>query len=155
MIAPALRIAAHERPALEAIQALYAAAPLRRPIEDAPRLQQMFDAANVIHSAWDGSRLVGLLRGWTDGAFDGYVCDLAVHPAYQKAGVGKALMALLFPEFPQVRWVLLASPLAEGYYGHVGWRPLENAWVQSHPDRPVMPDYAAFQARFAALAAKA
>ncbi len=155
MTSPSLRIAAHERPALEAIQALYAASPLRRPIEDAPRLKQMFDAANVIHSAWEGPRLVGLLRGWTDGAFDGYVCDLAVHPDYQKAGVGRALMALLFPEFPQVRWVLLASPLAEGYYGHVGWKPLENAWVQSHPDRPETPTYEAFQAQFAALAAKA
>lgn len=155
MSSPTLRIAAHERPDLEAIQALYAASPLRRPIEDAARLKLMFDGANVIHSAWDGPRLVGLLRGWTDGAFDGYVCDLAVHPEYQKAGVGKALMALLFPEFPLVRWVLLASPLAEGYYAHVGWKPLQNAWEQSHPDRAGMPSYEVFQARFAELASRA
>jgi GNAT superfamily N-acetyltransferase len=145
----------HHRPGLDAIRHLYAASPLRRPIQDPDRLQRMFDGSNVIHSAWDGERLVGLLRGWTDGAFDGYVCDLAVHPDYQKAGIGKALMALLFPEFPQVRWVLLASPLAEGYYGHVGWAPLQDAWVQSHPDRPESPSYEAFKAQVAELAAKA
>ncbi|HJV23451.1 MAG TPA: GNAT family N-acetyltransferase [Holophagaceae bacterium] len=148
-------IRTHHVPPLDAIRALYAASPLRRPIDDPARLQMMFDHANVVHSAWEGDRLVGLLRGWTDGAFDGYVCDLAVHPDYQKAGVGKALMAPLFPEFPLVRWVLLASPLAEGYYGHVGWKPLENAWVQSHPDRPDTPTYEVFQAQFAELAAKA
>lgn len=145
----------HHRPELPAIQALYAVSPLRRPVLDVPRLTQMFDAANVIHSAWEGDRLVGLLRGWTDGAFDGYLCDLAVHPEFQKAGVGKALMEPLFTEFPQVRWVLLASPLAEGYYGHVGWKPLENAWVKSHPDQQPMPSYAEYQALVAHLADRA
>jgi GNAT superfamily N-acetyltransferase len=149
------RIACHTRPELPAIQALYAASPLRRPVDDEPRLTRMFDAANVIHSAWAGDRLVGLLRGWTDGAFDGYLCDLAVHPDFQKSGVGRALMDPLFTEYPQVRWVLLASPLAEGYYGHVGWKPLENAWVKSHPDCVPMPGYAEYQARVAHLAAKA
>lgn len=145
----------HHRPDLSRIQALYAAAPLRRPVDDVPRLRAMFDAANVIHSAWDGDRLVGLLRGWTDGAFDGYVCDLAVHPAYQKQGVGTGLMAFLAPEYPQVHWVLLASPLARDYYGHVGWEPLDNAWMQSRPGGNALPDYADFQARHRELAARA
>jgi len=145
----------HTRPDLEAIRILYAAAPLRRPVTDEARLAAMFDGANVIHSAWDGDRLVGLLRGWTDGVFDGYVCDLAVHPRYQQQGVGKGLMALLFPEYPEVRWVLLAAPLAKDYYGRVGWEPLDNAWVQSHPDRAPMPDYETYRAQVAAWAARA
>ena len=114
----------------------------------------MFDGANVIHSAWDGGRLVGLLRGWTDGAFDGYVCDLAVHPACQKTGIGAGLLALLGPEYPDVRWVLLAAPLARDYYAKVGWEALDNAWSRSRQGDPV-PAYEDFQARFADLAAKA
>lgn len=149
-----IRFEAHRRPELEAIRILYAASPLRRPIQSPERIQQMFDHANVIHSAWSGERLVGLLRGWTDGAFDGYVCDLAVHPAFQKSGIGKGLLALLGPEYPEVRWVLLASPLAKDYYARVGWEALHNAWVLSRSG-DAMPSYEAFAAQFAELAAKA
>jgi GNAT superfamily N-acetyltransferase len=142
------------RPDIRAIRALYAAAPLRRPVGDPARIEKMFAASNVILSAWDGPRLVGLLRGWTDGAFDGYVCDLAVHPGYQKSGVGKGLLAQLAPAHPEVRWVLLAAPLAKDYYGRVGWEPLDNAWTLLRSGG-AMPGYEAYQAEFADLAAEA
>ncbi len=144
----------HHRPSLDAIRGLYAASPLRRPIQEPERIRRMFDHSNVIHSAWEGGRLVGLLRGWTDGAFDGYVCDLAVHPEYQKTGVGRRLLDLLAPEYPDVRWILLASPLAKDYYAHVGWTALDNAWALSRPGGE-MPSYEAFVAENAELAARA
>ena len=61
-----------------------AAAPLRRPIGEPARIQAMLDHANLVLSAWDGARLMGLLRGWTDFVYDGYICDLAVHPGYHR-----------------------------------------------------------------------
>ena len=147
-------VRAHHRPELEAIRRLYAASPLRRPIQEIPRLQAMFDHANVIHSAWDGDRLVGLLRGWTDGAFDGYVCDLAIHPQYQKTGVGRCLLDLLAPDYPDVRWILLASPLAKDYYAHVGWSALDNAWALTRSGG-ALPSYEEYVAQNAELAAQA
>ena len=148
-----IRFDPHHRPELEAIRRLYAAAPLRRPIQDPDRIRRMFEGANVVHSAWDGERLVGLLRGWTDGAYDGYVCDLAVHPACQKSGIGAGLLALLPAEYPEVRWVLLASPLARDYYAKVGWEALDNAWSLAREGGPV-PSYEDFRTRFKDLAAR-
>ena len=116
------------RPDIEAIRALYAAAPLRRPIHDPERVRRMFEGSNVVLSAYAGNRLVGLLRGWTDFAYDGYVCDLAVHPAYQKAGVGRQLLDRALALGEGVQWVLLASPIARDYYAHVGWEKVENGW---------------------------
>ncbi len=142
------------RPTVEAIRALYAAAPLRRPVADPERIRRMFEGSNVVISAWAEERLVGVLRGWTDGAFDGYVCDLAVHPTFQKSGVGRALLAMLVPPYPEVRWVLLAAPLAKDYYARVGWEALDNAWVLSRP-KGALPSYAAFQAEHSELAARA
>ena len=141
-------------PDLEAIRALYAAAPLRRPVGDPERLHRMFEHANVVLSAWDGDRLVGLLRGWTDFAFDGYICDLAIHPAHQKQGVGRRLLEEAAALGPDIHWILLASPLATDYYGHLGWRPLANAWDLPRPSG-AMPEYADYQAEFANLAARA
>jgi len=140
-------------PDLDAIRALYAASPLRRPIGDPARLQRMFDHANVIISAWDGDRLVGLLRGWTDFAFDGYICDLAVHPAHQSQGLGRRLLEAAQGTAEGVQWVLLASPLAKDYYAKVGWEAIENGWRLPRPEG--MPTYEAYQQEFAEWAKQA
>ena len=142
------------RPSVEAIRALYAAAPLRRPIHEPARIRRMFDASNVVISAFMGDRLVGLLRGWTDFAFDGYICDLAIHPDFQKAGVGRRLLDLVQGIGEGVQWVLLASPIAKDYYAHVGWEKVENGWKRTRAGWTPGPieDY---QAQHADLAGRA
>lgn len=146
------------RPGVEAIRALYAASPLRRPIQDPERIRQMFEASNVVISAYvgerKGERLVGLLRGWTDFAFDGYICDLAIHPACQKAGVGRRLLDMALGLGEGVQWVLLASPIAKDYYAHVGWAKVENGWKMARSGWN-MPSVEAFQAEHGDLAARA
>lgn len=136
-------------PPLEQVVRLYAAAALRRPVRDLPRLRKMFENSNVVRAAWHGDRLVGVLRGWTDGAFDGFVPDLAVDPREQRNGVGRALLDSLAVLGDGIQWVLLASPLAPDYYQHHGWElaPMARllprqgwdpgtpqAWAESHRD---------------------
>jgi GNAT superfamily N-acetyltransferase len=141
-------------PDVEAIRALYAASPLRRPIHDPERIRRMFEGSNVVLSAYAGERLVGLLRGWTDFVYDGYVCDLAIHPEYQKAGVGRRLLELVQSLGEGIQWVLLASPLARDYYAHLGWGRIENGWSLRRQGWNPGP-MEEFQARYAELAAKA
>ena len=94
------------------IAALYRAAQLRRPVDDLDRIARTYAGSPIVLSAWDGPRLVGILRGWTDGAYDGYVCDLAVDPEYQKQGVGRELLRRCVSQSPEVQWVLRASVIA-------------------------------------------
>jgi ribosomal protein S18 acetylase RimI-like enzyme len=122
-----LRLSAR-RPPAAAAAALYRAAGLARPVDDLPRLDCMFADANVVWSAWDGERLVGVLRGWTDGAFDGYVCDLAIDPGWQGRGLGRELLRRATAGDPEVQWVLRASAVAARYYEHLGWQPIANGW---------------------------
>jgi GNAT superfamily N-acetyltransferase len=116
------------RPDAAVIAALYAAAPLNRPIQDLDRIGRMFEASNVVVTAWLGDELVGILRGLTDGVFDGYVCDLAVHPSAQKLGIGRQLLARVQAMSPQIQWILRASAIAARYYEHLGWQKIENGW---------------------------
>jgi GNAT superfamily N-acetyltransferase len=75
---------------------------------------------------------VGILRGWTDGAFDGYVCDLAVHADYQRQGIGRELLNRCVAAYSgEVQWVLRASVVATDYYAHLGWQKIENGWYLS------------------------
>ena len=121
-------------PSAAEIIRLYDAAPLYRPTKDADRIQRMYEGSNVVWTAWDmaepgNARLVGILRGWTDGAYDGYVCDLAVDPACQKQGIGRELLDRLTAHYgPHVQWVLRASKIAAQYYEHLGWHPITNGW---------------------------
>ena len=78
------------RPDAAAIADLYRQSPLYRPVGDVHRIARMYSGSNVVLSAWDGETLIGILRGWTDSAFDGYICDLAIHPQYQKLGGRRA-----------------------------------------------------------------
>ena len=117
------------RPEAAEIARLYDAARLVRPTGDLKRIQKMYAGSTVVWSAWDGSRLVGILRGWTDGGYDGYVCDLAVDPDYQKQGIGRELLTRVAAHYgPEVQWVLRASKLATNYYEHIGWKKIENGW---------------------------
>ena len=142
------------QPDVAAIRALYAAAPLRRPIHDPDRIRKMFEGSNVVISAFAGDRLVGLLRGWTDFVYDGYVCDLAIHPGFQKAGVGRRLLDLAQGLGEGIQWMLLASPLARNYYEHLGWERLDNAWELARGGWNPGP-IETFQAEHADLAARA
>lgn len=142
------------RPSVDAIRALFAAAPLRRPIHDPARIAAMFEASNLVLSAYDGERLVGLLRGWTDFVYDGYICDLAVHPDYQKASVGRGLLDKALGIHDGIHWVLQASPLAKDYYAHLGWKAIGNGW--EFPRKGWTPgSYETFQSEFADLAGRA
>src|SRR5438067_13020596 len=93
-------------PDAQLIADLYRAAPLIRPVDDVDRIRRMYEGSNLVITAWDGDRLVGILRGWLDGAFDGYVCDLAVHPDFQNHGVGAKLLEISRQAHPEVQWVL-------------------------------------------------
>jgi len=116
------------RPEVSEIVELHAAAQLRRPREH-ERVARMYEASPIVWSARAGERLVGILRGWTDGGFDGYVCDLAVHPEYQRQGIGRELLGhCVAAHSSEVQWVLRASIIAARYYEHIGWQRIENGW---------------------------
>src|SRR5690606_12736536 len=114
----------------EAVAELYRDAGLRRPVDDLDRIRRMIEGANLIVSAWDGDRLVGIARSVTDFSYCCYLSDLAVAAAYQRQGIGRALIdrtrAVLGDE---VMLLLLAAPGAADYYPHIGFDPVPNGWI--------------------------
>ncbi|HEY2514453.1 MAG TPA: GNAT family N-acetyltransferase [Polyangiaceae bacterium] len=93
----------------------------RRPVDDREAMGRMLAGANLVVSAWDGERMIGVSRSLSDFTFCTYLSDLAVRLAYQRKGIGKELMRRTQKEGKSATVFLFAAPAAEPYYPHVGF----------------------------------
>jgi GNAT superfamily N-acetyltransferase len=98
-------------PSPEEIIEVYTSAGLNRPVQDAERIEKMYLNSNLIATAWEGERLVGVARSLTDFCYCCYLSDLAVREEYKKQGIGKKLIELTKERLgEQVMLLLLSAP---------------------------------------------
>jgi hypothetical protein len=116
---------------LDTMIELYRASTLgeRRPVNDRERMKDMLTHANLIITAWDGDRLVGISRSMTDFVYATYLSDLAVRLSHQKNGIGKELIRRTQLAAPKASVILLSAPKAVEYYPHIGFTQHPSAWV--------------------------
>ena len=117
-------------PRTEEIIDLYQSSGINRPIDDKKRITEMYSYSNLVITAWDNGKLVGISRSLTDYCYCCYLSDLAVRKEYQKLGIGKELIRLTKEKIgPQTTLLLLAAPAAMEYYPKVGFQKVENGFV--------------------------
>ncbi len=93
----------------------------RRPVDDAGRIAAMAANANLIITAREEGRMVGVARSATDFAYFCYCSDLAVDRACQGKGIGRQLLAATKAELhPQATLYLISAPGAVSFYEHIG-----------------------------------
>ena len=112
------------------IATLYRRAPLLRQTDHPEKLRQSFEQSQLVLSAWEGERLVGIARVLTDGYQVSYLCDLAVEPDLQGSGLGKRLINAVTERVAGTELVLRDSNLSSGFYEHLGFTPVENGWMR-------------------------
>lgn len=102
----------------------------RRPIDNDECLSGMIAHADIMATAWDGDKLVGVSRSLTDWHYACYLADLAVDVAYQRHGIGKQLIDLTQRQLgPLCKIILLAAPAANEYYPRIGFEHNPRAWL--------------------------
>ena len=117
-------------PNADEVITLYASAGLNRPIDDKERIARMYANSNLVITAWDGEKLVGVSRSLTDFCYCCYLSDLAVMEEYKKCGIGKRLIEITRQEIGgQVMLLLLSAPGAMGYYPKVGFEAVHNGFI--------------------------
>ena len=108
----------------------------RRPVDDLDCMQGMIENANLMITAWDGEKLVGVARSMTDFHYACYLSDLAVDIAYQKLDIGKKLIDFTQRELgPKCNMILLAAPAAKDYYQHIGFEHHPRCWILNREKR--------------------
>jgi GNAT superfamily N-acetyltransferase len=102
----------------------------RRPVDDRETILAMLQHANLLCTAWDGEKLVGVARSLTDFEYCCYLSDIAVDAVYQRKGIGKELIRLTQSKLGRnAKLILLAAPKAEGYYPRIGFEAHRSAWI--------------------------
>lgn len=114
----------------EDVARLFDASGLRRPTTDIARIARMLAHADILVSAWNGSRLVGLSRALSDFSYCCYLSDLAVDGIWQKHGIGRELIRRTHALAGEdASLILLSAPTAMTYYPKLGFAPADNAWL--------------------------
>src|SRR5512144_1789522 len=96
-------------PPIEAIITLYNNSGLNRPTTDHERIAKMYANSNLIITAWDKDKLVGISRSLTDFCYCCYLSDLAVRQEYKCSGIGQRLIELTKERVGEESMVLLLA----------------------------------------------
>jgi GNAT superfamily N-acetyltransferase len=95
----------------------------RRPVDDLARLESMLRKSDIIATARDAGRLVGISRAISDFSFCCYLSDLAVSKHWQRKGIGKELINMTQQAAgPLAKLFLVSAPAALEYYPKLGMR---------------------------------
>ncbi len=101
----------------------------RRPVDDLERIKKMVENGNIIITARDNGKLVGVARAITDFVYCTYLSDLAVDTAYQKQGIGKEMIRQTKLVAPKALLLLLSAPAAVDYYPKIGMTNHEHCYL--------------------------
>jgi predicted N-acetyltransferase YhbS len=117
-------------PPVEDIIELYKSSGINRPIDDIDRIAQMYENSNLVVSAWDEDKLIGIARSLSDFCYCCYLSDLAVRQEYKKKGIGKKLISLTKEKIgDQTMLLLLSAPMAMDYYPKLNFEKVENGFI--------------------------
>jgi N-acetylglutamate synthase-like GNAT family acetyltransferase len=117
-------------PDIDQIIEVYNSSGIKRPTVDKERIAKMYANSNLIITAWDNDKLVGISRSLTDYCYCCYLSDLAVRKDYQTSGIGKKLIELTKNEIgEQTVLLLLSAPTAMDFYPKVGFQKIDNAFL--------------------------
>lgn len=98
-------------------------------------VRAMHNSTHVI-SAWDGDKLVGLVRALDDGETVAFLHYLLVDPAYQGQHIGDGLMRRIMRCFDNLLYVKImpSDPKTTAFYERYGFRQYDNysAMVRKH-----------------------
>jgi len=87
-------------------------------------LENAYHHSLKVLAAYDKERLLGILRAVGDGYSIVFIQDILVFPAYQRNGIGTALVQALLERYPDVYQIELATdcePRTVGFYRSLGF----------------------------------
>lgn len=109
---------------------LFRSSGIKRPLDQPERISNMIKHCDILYTAWDNDKLVGVARAISDFSYCCYLSDLAVAQSHQQQGIGEALIQHVREHLgDEVSLILLSAPSAIDYYPKVGFELASNAFL--------------------------
>ncbi|HEL1545367.1 TPA: GNAT family N-acetyltransferase [Streptococcus suis] len=92
-------------------------------------LQKALEHSLLVLAAFDGDRLVGLLRAVGDGYSIVFIQDILVLPTYQRQGIGRTLLERAIAHFPGIYQLHLLTDNTEktrSFYEAIGFTAVDS-----------------------------
>jgi N-acetylglutamate synthase-like GNAT family acetyltransferase len=89
------------------------------------KLRGMLSGSTTYVVARSSGRLIGFGRIFTDHVTLAYINNMAVHPDYQRHGIGSKILDLLFCEAGDANSILLYTKTADSLYRRRGFEPFD------------------------------
>jgi aralkylamine N-acetyltransferase len=87
------------------------------------KVRRSFEKSDVVCFAFDGPKLVGAARALSDCEYHATIYDVAVHPDYQRHGIGTRIVEEVLSALPVWRILLVADDDVRPFYGRLGFQP--------------------------------
>ena len=97
---------------------------------DLGRIEKMFNNSNIVITAWENRKLIGLARSLSDFSYCCYLSDLCVRNEYKRKGIGQKLVELTKGKAGnECKLILQSSPNAIAFYKRIGMEQINCAFV--------------------------
>lgn len=109
------------------IKSLYDSVGWKAYTENMDNLMRGFKNSLKVLAAFDGNKLIGIIRAVGDGFTMVFIQDVLVIPSEQGKGVGKSLLKAMIDLYPEVRQIELATDIDTktiGFYKSLGFKEL-------------------------------
>ena len=109
------------------IKKLYDAVGWTAYTDDMGSLEKGYEKSLKVLAAYEGDKLLGIIRAVGDGFTVVFIQDILVFPEEQGKGIGKALIKAMLDYYPNVRQIQLTTdidPKTISFYKSVGFSEL-------------------------------
>lgn len=96
---------------IDEIKNLYDAVGWKAYTDNMDNLMRGFKNSLKVLAAFDGNKLIGIIRAVGDGFTIVFIQDVLVIPSEQRKGIGKALVKAMINLYPKVRQIELATDI--------------------------------------------
>jgi len=101
--------------------------------KDPEQLRAALTKSYHVVTCWNEERLCAIGRLISDGVYYAMIFDVAVHPAYQRQGIGRLIMSELEQTVAGLRIYLTATFGNELFYEHLGYQRHRTALAKYPP----------------------
>ncbi|MBR6340638.1 MAG: GNAT family N-acetyltransferase [Treponema sp.] len=96
------------------------------------KLVRAFQCSSNVVSAWEGQKLVGLIRSMDDGCWSANIDCLLVHKEFQGRGLAKKLMEELLEDLKNIEYINVCpdDKEMENFYFDFGFKLVQGCYLQ-------------------------